>query len=64
MVHHSVSVPGLTHLEATAIQVTFACRLVKIVADYLSPFRPMIGVDLTAGFGVRLPVLIFGDLNA
>ena len=24
IVHHSVPVPGLTHLEATAIQVTFA----------------------------------------
>jgi len=36
IVHHSVPVPGLTHLEATAIQVTLAGKL----AAYLSPTRP------------------------
>jgi hypothetical protein len=35
IVHHSVPVPGLTHLEATAVQVTMACRPVKILAAYL-----------------------------
>jgi exonuclease III len=30
--HHSVPVPGLTHLEATAVQVTLAGRPVKILA--------------------------------
>jgi hypothetical protein len=35
IVHHSVPVPGLTHLEATAIQVTMAGKPVKILAAYL-----------------------------
>jgi len=43
-----VPVPGLTHLEATAIQVILASRPVKILAAYLSPPRPLIGADLTA----------------
>ena len=33
--HHSVPVPGLTHLEATAVQVPLAGRSVKILAGYL-----------------------------
>ena len=57
-------VPGLTNLEATAVQVTLAGRLVRILAAYLSPSRPLIGVDLTACFGGGLPVLMAGDLNA
>jgi hypothetical protein len=32
IVHHSVPVPGLTHFEATAIQVTMARKPVKILA--------------------------------
>ena len=64
VVHHSVPVPGLTHLEATAVQVTLAGRPVKILAAYLSPSRPLIGADLTACFGGGLPVLLAGDLNA
>ena len=64
MVHHSVPVLGLTHLEATAIQVIMAGRPVKILAAYLSPFRPLIGADLTACFGGGLPVLMAGDMNA
>jgi len=32
IVHHSVPVPGLTHLEATAIQVTLAGKPVLILA--------------------------------
>jgi hypothetical protein len=51
-------------LEATGIQVTLAGRPVKIIAAYLSPSRPLIGVDLTAYFGGRVPVLIVDDLNA
>jgi len=58
-----VPVPGLTHLEATAIQVILAGRLVKILAAYFFPFPPLIGVDLTACFGGGLPVLMAGDLN-
>jgi hypothetical protein len=54
----------MTHLEATAIQVTLAGRTVKILATYLSPSRPLIGVDLTTCFGGGLPVLMAGDLNA
>ena len=64
IVHHSVPVPGLTHLEATAVQVTLAGRPVKILAAYLSPSRPLIGADLSACFGGGLPVLMAGDLNA
>ena len=64
IVHHSVPVPGLTHLEPTAVQVTLAGRPVKILAGYLSPSRPLIGADLTACFGGGLPVLMAGDLNA
>ena len=48
IVHHSVPVTGLTHLEATAIQVTMAGKPVKVLAVYLSPSRPLIGADLTA----------------
>jgi hypothetical protein len=64
IVDHSMPVPGLTHLEATAIQVTIAGRPVKILAVYLSPSRPLNGADLTACFGGGLPVLIAGELNA
>jgi hypothetical protein len=59
-----VPVSGLTHLEATAVQVTLAGRPVKILAAYLSPSRPLIGADLTACFGGGMPVLMAGDLNA
>jgi len=51
IVHHSVPVSGLTHFEATALQVTLAGRPVKILAAYLSPSRPLNGADLTACFG-------------
>ena len=64
IVHHSVPVPGLTHLEATAIQVTLAGRPVIVLAAYLSPTRPLIGADLSSCFGWGLPVLMAGDLNA
>jgi hypothetical protein len=57
-------VPGLTHLEATAIQVTLAGKPVKILAAYLSPSRPLTGADLSAFFGGGLPVFMAGDLNA
>ena len=64
IVHHPVPVPGLTHLETIAVQVTLAGRPVNILAAYLSPSRPLIGADLTACFGGGLPVLLVGDLNA
>jgi endonuclease/exonuclease/phosphatase family metal-dependent hydrolase len=64
IVHHSVPVLGLTHLEATAIQVTLAGKPVKILAVYLSPSRPLNREDLTACFGGGLLVLMAGDLNA
>ena len=35
IVHALVPVPGLTHLEATAVQVTLAGRPVKILAAYV-----------------------------
>ena len=37
IVHHSVPVPGLNHLEATAVQVTLAGRPVKNIMAQLSP---------------------------
>ena len=63
IVHHSVPVPGLTHLEAAAVQLILAGRPVKILATYLSPSRPLIGMVLTACFGWGLPFLMAGDLN-
>jgi hypothetical protein len=64
IVHHSLPVPGLTHLEATAIQTTLAGKPVIILAVYLRPCHPLIGADLDACFGGGLPVLLAGDLNA
>jgi len=64
IVHHSVPIPGLTHLEATAIQVTLAGKPLLTLAAYLSPSRPLIVADMTACFGGGLPVLMAGDLNA
>jgi hypothetical protein len=64
IVHSSVTVPGLTHLVTTAVQVNFTGRPVTILAAYLSPSRLLIGTDLTACFGWGLPVLMAGDLNA
>ena len=64
IVHHSVPVPGLNHLEAIVIQVTFAEKPAIIHACYLLPSPPLIGADVTACLGGRLPVLMAGDLNA
>jgi hypothetical protein len=58
-----VPVPGLTHLEDTAVQVTLAGRPVKILAAYLSPSRPLIGEDLNAYFGGGMPDLMAGEIN-
>jgi len=63
IVDHSMPVPELTHLEATAIQVTLAGIPVIFLAPYLSPYCPPIGAELTACFGSRLPVLMLGNLN-
>ena len=51
LVHHSAPVPGLTHLEATVIQVILAGKTVIIIAAYFSPSRPLMGADLTACSG-------------
>jgi hypothetical protein len=64
LVHHSVPVPCLTHLEATATQIMLDGRTVEILADYLSPARSLIREDLDACIGGVLPVLYSGDLNA
>jgi len=53
-----VPVPGLTHLEGTAIKVIFAGNPVKILAAKLSPSRPLIGADLIAYFIGSFPVLM------
>jgi hypothetical protein len=59
-----VPVPGLTHLEATAIQIMLAGRPVKVLAAYISPSRPLIGADLDSCFDGGLPALLAGDMNA
>ena len=56
-------VPGLTHFEGTAIQVTFAGRRVIDLAAYISPSCPLIGTDLSTCFGRELPVLMAVDFN-
>jgi hypothetical protein len=61
--HHSVPVPGLTHMEAIVFQVILAGRLVKIFVAYPLPSRPLIGADVTACFGGWLPVFFPSDLN-
>ena len=58
-----MQVSFLAHLEVSAIQVVLTGRPVVILTAYLSPSRPLIGLDLTACFGVGLPVLMAGDLN-
>jgi hypothetical protein len=63
IVHHSLPVHGLTHLETTAIQNTMACKPLVVLAVYLSPCRPLIGAELDACFGSGLTVLVAGDLN-
>ena len=60
---HSVPVPGLTQLEATAIQIMLTGRPVKVLAAYLSTSRSLIEADLDACFGCELPVLMAGDMN-
>ena len=62
--HHDVPVPGLRHLEATAIEVKLAGKPAKILAVYLSPSRPLIKSDQDACLSGGLPVLMAGDLNA
>jgi hypothetical protein len=61
IVDHSVPLPSLTHMEATAILVTLPGRTVKILAVYLSPSRLMIGADLTVCFSGGLKVLMAGN---
>jgi hypothetical protein len=50
-------IPVLTHLEATAIEVTMAGNPKEILAVYLSPSPLLIGADLTAYFGGGMSVL-------
>jgi hypothetical protein len=64
IVNHSVPVPVMTHLEATAIKIMLAVRPVKILAAYFSPIRPLIGADVNACFGGGLPVFLADDLHA
>jgi len=59
-----VPILGLTLLKANTIQVIMAGKPVKILAAYISPSRPLIGVGLSACFGGGMPVLMAGDLNA
>jgi len=49
--HHLEPVPGLTHLEAIANQITLAGRPVVVLAAYLSPSHPLIGAELSVCFG-------------
>jgi len=60
---NSVPVPGLTHLEAIAIQVTLAAKPVLILAAKLSPTHPQIGAELNTCLCRELPVLMARYLN-
>ena len=51
VVHNSVSVPSLSHFEATAIQVTLHGKLVKTLLAYVAPLRPLFGAYPTTCFG-------------
>jgi hypothetical protein len=62
--HHAVPLHGLQQLEANAIEIMLANKPVKILAVYLSPSRPLIDSELSACFGIGVPVLMAGDLNA
>jgi hypothetical protein len=64
IVHRAMPIPVLTHMKATAIQVTMASKPVKILAPYLSPFRPLSGAGLSACFDGGMSVLMAGDRNA
>jgi len=64
IVHNTVHVPGLTHLEATPIQDTLPGKLMRTLAAYVSPLRSLIGADTTTCFGGGLPGLMAGDFNA
>jgi len=64
IVHPSVTVPGLTDLEVTAIKITLASKPVLMLVDYHSPSSPLIGAHMTACFGGGLPVLMARYLNA
>jgi hypothetical protein len=54
-----VIVPGLTNLQAAAVEV-IPGKPVTIFAAYLSPSRQLIGADLTAYYGGGLPDLMTG----
>jgi hypothetical protein len=54
----------MTHLKATAIQVTMVGKPVKIFAASLSPSRSLIGAELSACFGEGMPGLMADELNA
>ena len=53
----------MTHLKATANPVTLAGKPVIILAAYVSPSSPLIGVDRTACLGRGLSILMPGDFN-
>jgi hypothetical protein len=62
--NYAVPVSGLQYLEATAIHLVFATRLVKLVSAHLASTRPMIESYLTECLSGGIPVLLAGDLNA
>jgi hypothetical protein len=62
--HNAITVQGLKHLEATAIQNMLASKPVNILVNYPSPSRPLIASDLSACLGGGLPIPMPGDLKA
>jgi hypothetical protein len=62
IVNHSVPVPGLTHLRASANKIMMDGKLVKIVAPYLLSSRPLIDADLIVCSGGGFSALLAGDL--
>jgi hypothetical protein len=61
--HYAAPVLGLQYLEATAIHLVLATRLVKLASAYLSPTWPLIESDLTECLSSGIHILMVGDLN-
>lgn len=62
--HHSIFLPELSNLEATAIKLNLENGSSLIVASaYKPPNRRLLKQDIDIIFSFNLPTLLFGDLN-
>lgn len=62
--HLPVTLPPLTTLEATAINISTAYGVITLISAYLSPKRRFIEADFTSIFAAFPKILLCGDLNA